>query len=118
MLQGPSSASKSMADHSMYSKSKMMRNSWISIHSGPCRSLLTCSAPRLSHSQRVGLMTVENHPKCCSLSENAWHPTRLLDSGPLDTPGNPVIKIIETKATATTGPYMTLSHSWGKGPPS
>ncbi|KAM0428837.1 hypothetical protein ACHAPT_006637 [Fusarium lateritium] len=56
-----------------------------------------------------------NHPQCRSILENAWHPTRLLDSGPLDASGKPAIKLVETKATAVTGPYMTLSHSWGKG---
>lgn len=58
---------------------------------------------------------LQNHCRCNFASQTVWYPTRLLDSGALDANGTPKIKLTETAATAISGPYMTLSHSWGKG---
>ncbi|KAH7237212.1 heterokaryon incompatibility protein-domain-containing protein [Fusarium solani] len=48
--------------------------------------------------------------KNCVLSHQIWYPTRLLDLG---MPGA-TMKLIIAKETSPTGPYMTLSHRWGK----
>lgn len=46
----------------------------------------------------------------CVLSPQTWYPTRLLD---LNVPGA-TMKVIIAKETQPAGPYMTLSHRWGK----
>ncbi|KAJ3466554.1 hypothetical protein MRS44_004118 [Fusarium solani] len=52
----------------------------------------------------------EKDHKNCVLSHRIWYPTRLLDLG---MPGA-TMKLIIAKETSPTGPYMTLSHRWGK----
>ncbi|UPK91306.1 hypothetical protein LCI18_002241 [Fusarium solani-melongenae] len=52
----------------------------------------------------------EKDHKNCVLPHQIWYPTRLLDLG---TPGA-TMKLIIAKETSPTGPYMTLSHRWGK----
>ncbi|THV43742.1 hypothetical protein BGAL_0975g00010 [Botrytis galanthina] len=57
----------------------------------------------------------EHHPDCGSLSTPTWYPTRLLDSGPLDSEENVLVRLCETGSSTsiTKGPYMTLSYCWG-----
>ncbi|KAF7918450.1 uncharacterized protein EAE98_009693 [Botrytis deweyae] len=57
----------------------------------------------------------EHHPDCGSLSTPTWYPTRLLDSGPLDSEENILVRLCETGSSTsiTKGPYMTLSYCWG-----
>ncbi|KAI8722804.1 HET domain-containing protein [Fusarium sp. LHS14.1] len=52
----------------------------------------------------------ERDHKNCVISHQIWYPTRLLDLG---KPGA-TVKLIIAKETSPTGPYMTLSHRWGK----
>ncbi|KAI4656941.1 uncharacterized protein J4E78_006832 [Alternaria triticimaculans] len=58
---------------------------------------------------------MRDHQDC----SKAWHdqrsklsflPTRLLD---VDTGGDNVIRLVDTKTTNVKGPYCTLSHAWG-----
>ncbi|EEU37221.1 uncharacterized protein NECHADRAFT_37072, partial [Fusarium vanettenii 77-13-4] len=52
----------------------------------------------------------ERDHKTCVLSHQIWYPTRLLD---LATPGA-TMKLIIAKEIQPAGPYMTLSHRWGR----
>jgi hypothetical protein len=55
----------------------------------------------------------ECHDKCSPVeSGNPWYPTRLLDVGEEDTS---LVKLIVTTNSRIRGPYLTLSHRWGKG---
>jgi hypothetical protein len=40
-----------------------------------------------------------------------WHPSRLLYCG---SDSNPACRLVDTNETEVKGPYMTLSHCWGK----
>ncbi|KAK3333074.1 heterokaryon incompatibility protein-domain-containing protein [Cercophora scortea] len=52
----------------------------------------------------------EKHGQCKILAEDrGWYPTRLLE---LSDSGQSV-RLIQTKETAPTGRYMTLTHRWG-----
>ncbi|KPM41122.1 hypothetical protein AK830_g5438 [Neonectria ditissima] len=81
----------------------------------PIISDSTKSSETLSQAKRWFDDCLENHTECNSPSHGSWYPTRLLDSGPLDTSDGSTVQLIETQAKAPTGPYTTLSHSWGKG---
>ncbi|KAM6535975.1 hypothetical protein FALCPG4_005499 [Fusarium falciforme] len=61
-------------------------------------------------SVREWIKGCEKDHKNCALSHETWYPTRLLD---LSMPGA-TMKLIIAKETPPTGPYMTLSHRWGK----
>lgn len=50
------------------------------------------------------------HEACYNSAKSSFVPTRLLD---LQSPDPKFYKIINTKCTAVTGQYCTLSHSWG-----
>ncbi|WKT53774.1 Heterokaryon incompatibility [Fusarium oxysporum f. sp. vasinfectum] len=58
---------------------------------------------------------LQNHSKCNHGTNESWYPTRLLDSGPIDSFRENTITLLETSAGASYGPYMTLSHCWGSG---
>ncbi|WXC42689.1 hypothetical protein QX201_002465 [Fusarium graminearum] len=57
---------------------------------------------------------LENHASCSISTDTTWYPTRLLSFTSTDEE-DPVICLVETSKVTPTGPYMTLSHSWGKG---
>lgn len=65
----------------------------------------------------------EKHHHSCGLPSN-WLPTRLLDSGPLDSTDKVIVRLRETAFSAAAteesvieGPYMTLSYCWGTEAP-
>ncbi|CZS77650.1 unnamed protein product [Fusarium graminearum] len=57
---------------------------------------------------------LENHASCSISTDTTWYPTRLLSLTSTDEDEDPVICLVETSKVTPTGPYMTLSHSWGK----
>jgi hypothetical protein len=59
---------------------------------------------------------VDHHARCKGLhsEQRGWYPTRLLDLSPPDLAPSNSIRLIETKDTAPSGRYMTLSHCWGR----
>ena len=54
---------------------------------------------------------VNTHSACRASLEN-WLPTRVLDVGSV---GSHAVRLVESRAQAISGPYMTLSHCWGHG---
>ncbi|KAH7335103.1 heterokaryon incompatibility protein-domain-containing protein, partial [Pyrenochaeta sp. MPI-SDFR-AT-0127] len=55
------------------------------------------------------------HGCCAHLTSSGsvtWYPTRLIEISSNDEPEKH-IRLIETKDTAPSGPYITLSHCWG-----
>ncbi|KAM0422190.1 hypothetical protein ACHAPD_000634 [Fusarium lateritium] len=58
---------------------------------------------------------LEKHPTCNKSTDTEWYPTRLLSFKSSDNAKDPIIYLVETSAVTPSGPYMTLSHSWGKG---
>jgi hypothetical protein len=54
---------------------------------------------------------VENHPGCRKEPSDTFVPTRLLDIKLLD---QNYIRVVETAPNNIKGPYLTLSHCWGK----
>lgn len=55
----------------------------------------------------------QNHAKCIKAAKTTYVPTRLLD---LQFGDLSHIRLIKTKNEGTRGPYVTLSHCWGKFP--
>ncbi|KAF2679231.1 heterokaryon incompatibility protein [Lentithecium fluviatile CBS 122367] len=54
------------------------------------------------------------HQRCNAFTgEQGWCPTRLLDCGPFKN-SEPCCRLIETDSISLNGPYMTLSHCWGR----
>jgi hypothetical protein len=47
------------------------------------------------------------------VDDRNWYPTRLLDCGTLEDQEQDC-RLIETNTTTLEGPYMTLSHCWGR----
>jgi hypothetical protein len=54
---------------------------------------------------------VENHPGCRKEPSDTFVPTRLLD---LKLQDQNYIRVVETLPNNIKGPYLTLSHCWGK----
>jgi hypothetical protein len=54
---------------------------------------------------------VENHPGCRKAVSDIFVPTRLLDLNLIDSN---YIRVVETEPNNIKGPYVTLSHCWGK----
>ena len=54
---------------------------------------------------------VDNHPGCRKEASDTFVPTRLLDLNLLD---QNYIRVVETTPNNIKGPYLTLSHCWGK----
>ncbi|KAF2005644.1 HET-domain-containing protein [Amniculicola lignicola CBS 123094] len=52
------------------------------------------------------------HHELCSLGQNSWVPTRLLDLGSLGTDLGQV-RLVETGSGVESPVYLTLSHMWG-----
>jgi hypothetical protein len=52
-----------------------------------------------------------NHSHCTNITKSTWVPTRLLDLhyGDLSS-----VRLVKTGQEGVTGPYVTLSHCWGK----
>jgi hypothetical protein len=60
------------------------------------------------------ITTCQNdHHECRKASASDWVPTRLLQ---LSSNNRDMVKLVITKETKITGPYCTLSHSWGITP--
>jgi hypothetical protein len=57
---------------------------------------------------------LKNH-ELCSLGQNSWMPTRLLDLGSLSTDLGQV-RLVETRSAVESTVYLTLSHMWGTTP--
>ncbi|KAH7073510.1 heterokaryon incompatibility protein [Paraphoma chrysanthemicola] len=54
------------------------------------------------------------HQQCNTfMREQGWYPTRLLDCGPFED-SEQCCRLIETDTISFNGPYMTLSHCWGR----
>ncbi|XEU99679.1 hypothetical protein FSHL1_004966 [Fusarium sambucinum] len=58
---------------------------------------------------------LEKHPSCNESNDARWYPTRLLSFTSSGEAKDPMIYLEETNAVTPSGPYMTLSHSWGEG---
>ncbi|CAN9305623.1 unnamed protein product [Alternaria alternata] len=57
---------------------------------------------------------VKTHVKCNPKRDRpAWYPKRLLGLGSGQN-GNQTVRLIQTADEAMSGPYVTLSHCWGK----
>ncbi|KAH0442151.1 heterokaryon incompatibility protein [Colletotrichum camelliae] len=58
----------------------------------------------------------DDHPNCKRRHGSLdFIPTRVLDVGTEKTWPPKHVKLVETKGKGLKGPYMTLSHCWGKG---
>lgn len=58
---------------------------------------------------------IEKHPACSHSIDTSWHPTRLLNIRYSVEKQESLVYLVESNTVTPSGPYMTLSHSWGKG---
>ncbi|RGP72642.1 heterokaryon incompatibility [Fusarium longipes] len=58
---------------------------------------------------------LDKHPSCKEVTASEWYPTRLLSIRSSEDKEESVVCLVETNTAAISEPYMTLSHSWGKG---
>ncbi|UZP34865.1 hypothetical protein NXS19_002681 [Fusarium pseudograminearum] len=57
----------------------------------------------------------EKHTSCSKPIDTKWYPTRLLTFRSTNETDDPIVSLVETNTFTPSGPYMTLSHSWGRG---
>ncbi|KAK2730351.1 heterokaryon incompatibility protein [Colletotrichum kahawae] len=58
---------------------------------------------------------LEIHDQCdLGIGQSFTLPTRLIDCGDPESSSTQSCRLIETQQTPAAGPYMTLSHCWGK----